>query len=89
MGEISVTLPAVNEREMLCITSSNYFWLTKQTRGIHSMLFQCWASVEDAGPTLKRHWVNASCLLGCDSKNSSIKVKMYRPDVSILQVGFC
>ena len=28
------------------------------------MLFQCWAGVEDGGPTLKQHWVNASCLLG-------------------------
>ena len=24
------------------------------------MQFQCWVSVEDAEPTLKRHWVNAS-----------------------------
>ena len=37
---------------------------SKQTRGIHPILFQCWASVEDVGPTLKRHWVKASCLLG-------------------------
>ena len=31
--------------------------------GIHPILFQCWASVEDGGPTLIQHWVNASCLL--------------------------
>ena len=31
--------------------------------GIHPMLFQCWPSVFDAGPTLKQHWVNAPCLL--------------------------
>ena len=31
------------------------------------MLFQCWASVEDGGPTLKQPWVNASCLLGYNS----------------------
>ena len=37
---------------------------SRHTRGIHPMLFQCWASVEDGGPTLKRHWINASCLLG-------------------------
>ena len=37
---------------------------TQQTRGFHPMLFQCWASVVDGGPTLKQHWVNASCLLG-------------------------
>ena len=29
----------------------------------YSMLFQCWASVEDGGPTLKQHWVNTPCLL--------------------------
>ena len=29
-----------------------------------SMLFYCWASVEDGGPTLKQHWVNALCLMG-------------------------
>ena len=23
------------------------------------MLFQCWSTVFDAGPTLKQHWVNA------------------------------
>ena len=28
------------------------------------MLFYCWADFEDGGPTLKHHWVNASCLLG-------------------------
>ena len=29
-------------------------------QGIHPMLFQCWASVEDGGPTLNQHWVYAS-----------------------------
>ena len=28
------------------------------------MVFQCWPTVFDAGPTLKQHWVNAPCLLG-------------------------
>ena len=37
---------------------------TQQTRGIHLMLFQCWPTVFDAGPTLKQHWVKALCLLG-------------------------
>ena len=27
------------------------------------MLFQCWPTVFDAGPTLKQRWLNASCLL--------------------------
>ena len=26
----------------------------------HPMLFQCWASVEDGGPTLKQHCVTPS-----------------------------
>ena len=41
-------------------------WLTRlppavayqQTRGIHPMLFPCWASVEAGEPTLKQHQVN-------------------------------
>ena len=32
---------------------------------IDPMLFQCCADVEDGGPALEQHWVNASCLLGC------------------------
>ena len=31
------------------------------------MLFQCWTSVHDAGPTFKQQWVNAWCLLGCQT----------------------
>ena len=27
------------------------------------MLFYCWPSVVDAGPTIKQHWFNASCFL--------------------------
>ena len=27
------------------------------------MLFWCWSIVSDVGPTLKQHWLNASCLL--------------------------
>ena len=30
----------------------------------YPMLFQCWANVFNAGPTLKQHWVDTSCLLG-------------------------
>ena len=33
--------------------------ITQQTRGIYPMLLQCWATVEDGGPTLKQHWMNA------------------------------
>ena len=38
--------------------------ITQKTRGINPMLFQCYASVEDAALKLKHHWVNTSCLLG-------------------------
>ena len=37
---------------------------SQQIRDIHPMLFQCWPTVFDAGPTLKQHWVNAPCLTG-------------------------
>ena len=49
------------------------FWLCTpgfnrvQMRGVHPMLFQCWASIEDGGPTLKQHWVRVSCVLGHQS----------------------
>ena len=42
---------------------------TQQTQEVDQMLFYCWVSVEDGGPTLKRDWVNLSCWLGnfvCD-----------------------
>ena len=29
------------------------------------MLFQSWPTVHDVGSSLKQHWVNAPCLLGC------------------------
>ena len=38
---------------------------SKQTRYNLPMLFQCWASVEYCGSTLKHHLVNAMCLLMC------------------------
>ena len=31
-----------------------------QTLYIYLMLAQCWASVADAGLTLKQHWINGS-----------------------------
>ena len=34
-----------------------------QTRGIHPMMFWCWTTVFDAGPTLKQHWVIVPCFL--------------------------
>ena len=43
--------------------------ISQQTRDIHPMLFQCWATVFKSGPTLKQHWVNALCLLGYQTEH--------------------
>ena len=44
-----------------CRAGSTPTWCSQissqQTRGVHPLLFQCCASVEDGGPTLKQHWV--------------------------------
>ena len=37
--------------------------ITQQTRDVNPMLYYCWASVADGGPTVIQHWVNVSCLL--------------------------
>ena len=34
-----------------------------QIRGIQPMLFQCWLTVLDAGPSLKQHWEIVQCFL--------------------------
>ena len=36
---------------------------SQQTRDVHPMSGQCWASVANSGPTLSWHWVDVSCLL--------------------------
>ena len=36
----------------------------QQMRAFDPMLFQYWPTVNGAGPTLKQHWVESSCLLG-------------------------
>ena len=53
-------------RTYTCIDLSHY--CSQQTHRIDPMLVQCWASVVDGGPTLKQHWVNFLCLLGCPVK---------------------
>ena len=30
---------------------------TQQTRDVHHLLIECWASVADAGPTFNQRWV--------------------------------
>ena len=49
----------------------------QQTRDSHPMLFQCRASVEDAGPTLKQHRVIASCLLDPHLASSNLDPQTY------------
>ena len=39
-------------------------WPSQLTRDVQPMLVQCWPIVFDACPTLLRHWLNVSCLLG-------------------------
>ena len=66
---------ATRQLDMRIFRITTAFWIlfehnlahimSQQKRYIDSMLFQCWTSVADGGPTLKRHWVNISCLLGC------------------------
>ena len=34
------------------------------------MLFKCWPTVFDIGPTLTQHWVNAPCLLGSSARGA-------------------
>ena len=50
-----------------CKSILHYNVPSQQTRHMDSMPDQCWATVCDAGPTLIRHWINVSFLLGCDS----------------------
>ena len=44
---------------------------SQQTRHIYPMFVQCWPTVYDAGPTLLKHWVDVSCLLGLEASKSS------------------
>ena len=49
-------LPAISAGEKLyTIPDSRFIYLTNT--GLYPMLFQCWYSVVDAGPTLKQHWM--------------------------------
>ena len=61
--------PALGYHRVTRDATSNEQWMdaswlpfAQQTRYIHPMMFQCWATVFDAGPTLKQLWVDASCI---------------------------
>ena len=41
-----------------------YATITQQTRHIYPMFDQGWPTVYDVGPTLVKHRVDVSCLLG-------------------------
>ena len=63
-------LPAhlsLSKRTLLASTRDQH---TQQTRHMRSMADQCWADVVDGGPTLVRHWVHASYLLGSSGSNT-------------------
>ena len=46
------------------ICSWKVFVSSQQTQKIDPMLFQCWSTVYDAGPTLKQHWIKfCVCLM--------------------------
>ena len=57
-----------NTGGLLSITQHPHYVLPQQTRAIHALLVQCWATVYDAGPTLNHQWVNGSCLLGSTAR---------------------
>ena len=50
---------------------------TQQPRDIVPMVFQCWSSVENGGPTLKQHWVNASLVHSGYNNSSDIRKKYF------------
>ena len=50
----------------------------QQTRNIALVLFQCWASVADDGPTLIQHMVNVPSLLGALPRMSD-RLRQRRP----------
>ena len=37
--------------------------LSQETSHVEALMFKCWASVADVGPTLKHHCFNVLCLL--------------------------
>ena len=50
---------ATNSASQLLYSSLTQYW------------FKCWATVYDAGPALKQHWINCSCLRGVQFAESS------------------
>ena len=50
----------------------------QKTRDIEPMLGQCWPSVYDAGPTLTRHWLDVSCLLGGEQPRATQQSTVHR-----------
>ena len=61
------------EQEGMVLLCVDHKITTQQTRDVKPMLFQCWPTVFDVGPTIKQHWFNVSRLLGmCRSYNRII-----------------
>ena len=49
-------------RDMVISSRSHFVprWHSQKKRDARPMLVQCWATVCDAGPTLKQHWVSTA-----------------------------
>ena len=56
-----IVLSGVSDARMESVTPT-WQCSSQKTRYNQSMQFQCQASVEDCGSTLKQHWVNVTCL---------------------------
>ena len=52
------------------------------------MLFQCWAGVEDGGPTLKQHWIIVSCLPGWCPTSPLLPVCWSVPFLNLLDMHY-
>ena len=72
--------------------------LTQQKRDIHPMLYQCWPTVYDGGPTLIQHCLLGMVVLAVNPYNAEIFLyKPWRPKdffqfeiiVNVLLTSFC
>ena len=50
--------------------------VSQPTRDLTTMLLYGWASAPGGGPTLNRHWIDTTCLLGYHSTQRRHKVEI-------------
>ena len=58
-----ITALHFSNKQLLLLVSARQY-ISQRTRDDHPMPVRSWPIVCDARPTLYRHWVNVSCLLG-------------------------